>query len=170
MNATIRKTVISDIPATVRVYDSARAYMRAQGNLSQWTGGYPSADSLRADIAAGCSYAVIAPDGHLAATFFFSLAGEPTYNIIYGGRWLNSEPYGVVHRAASDGSLSGVMDLITDFCLQRCANLRIDTHADNRPMRRALAHIGFAHCGTILLANGDERLAFHIAMPPQKSV
>lgn len=165
MNTTIRKTVPSDIPDTMLVYDRARRYMRAQGNHSQWTGGYPSAQSLRADIDAGCSYAVIAPDGHLAATFYFSLACEPTYNIIYGGRWLNDEPYGVVHRAASDGSLSGVMGLITEFCLQRCANLRIDTHADNLPMRRCLDRLGFTLCGTILLASGDERLAYHLAKP-----
>lgn len=161
----IRNTATADIPDTLRVYDSARRYMRATGNLSQWTDGYPSADTLRADIAAGGSYAIIAPDGHLAATFFFSLEGEPTYDIIYGGRWLNDEPYGVVHRAASDGTVSGVMDAITEFCLQRCRNLRIDTHADNRPMRQCLQRLGYAHCGTILLANGDERLAYQLSSP-----
>lgn len=163
MNIEIRQASDADIPAILPIYDSARRYMRAQGNLNQWTGGYPSEQTLRADMASGGSFVCVAPDGHIAATFFFSLAGEPTYDIIYGGQWLNSEPYGVVHRAASDGSCPGVMAAITDFCLRRCPNLRIDTHADNRAMRAALARLGFVHCGIIHLTNGDERLAFHLA-------
>ena len=46
------------------------------------------------------------------------------------------------------------------FCMRRCESLRIDTHADNAPMRGLLRKLGFAQCGTIRLADGSPRLAF----------
>ena len=41
-----------------------------------------------------------------------------------------------------------------------CSNIRIDTHRDNRIMRHNIEKHGFAYCGIIYLANGDERLAY----------
>ena len=48
-----------------------------------------------------------------------------------------------------------------DWALEQCPNLRIDTHVDNAPMRRALEKYGFSYCGVIHIFNGDERIAFH---------
>ena len=52
----IRKTLDTDIPAVMAIYDVARAFMRAHGNATQWPEGTPSAEQLTADIAAGGSY------------------------------------------------------------------------------------------------------------------
>ena len=52
----IRKTLDTDIPAVMAIYDAARAFMRAHGNATQWPEGTPSAEQLAADIAAGGSY------------------------------------------------------------------------------------------------------------------
>lgn len=49
----IRKTLDTDIPAVMAIYDVARAFMRAHGNATQWPEGTPSAEQLTADIAAG---------------------------------------------------------------------------------------------------------------------
>ena len=57
----------------------------------------------------------------------------------------------------------GVMDAVLNFCYRHCDNIRIDTHRDNSIMRHCLQKAGFAYCGIIYLANGDERLAFHRA-------
>lgn len=50
------------------------------------------------------------------------------------------------------------------ICLQNCyeqiPNLRADTHRDNHILQYILKKHGFKYCGIILLANGDERLAF----------
>ena len=32
----IRKTLDTDIPAVIAIYDAARAFMRAHGNTTQW--------------------------------------------------------------------------------------------------------------------------------------
>jgi hypothetical protein len=42
----------------------------------------------------------------------------------------------------------------------RYNHLRVDTHADNLPMQRAIAGCGFSYAGVIYLANGDPRRAF----------
>ena len=52
----IRKTLDTDIPAVMAIYDAARAFMRAHGNATQWPEGTPSAEQLAADIAARGSY------------------------------------------------------------------------------------------------------------------
>lgn len=44
----IKKAAPEDIPEIVKVYDIARDFMRANGNLSQWGGGYPGKDPLSA--------------------------------------------------------------------------------------------------------------------------
>ncbi|MBP5619849.1 MAG: N-acetyltransferase, partial [Bacteroidaceae bacterium] len=49
---------------------------------------------------------------------------------------------------------------IMDFCFSRERNIRIDTHRDNSIMQHNIGKHGFAYCGIILLANGDERLAY----------
>ncbi len=37
----IRKTLDTDIPAVMAIYDAARAFMRAHGNATQWPEGTP---------------------------------------------------------------------------------------------------------------------------------
>lgn len=49
---------------------------------------------------------------------------------------------------------------IIGFCFSHDANIRIDTHKDNRIMQHNISKHGFAYCGIIYLASGDERLAY----------
>ena len=81
--------------------------MAQTGNPSQWPPTYPSAEILRADLAAGRSY-VCEEDGAMVATFCFGIFDDPTYAEIYDGAWLRDAPYGVIHRVASDGRMPGV--------------------------------------------------------------
>ena len=66
----IRKTLDTDIPAVMAIYDAARAFMRAHGNATQWPEGTPSAEQLAADIAAGGSYVAGRDRGRIADLFF----------------------------------------------------------------------------------------------------
>ena len=47
-----------------------------------------------------------------------------------------------------------------DYAFSVTDNVRIDTHADNAIMQHNILKHGFRFCGTILLANGDPRLAY----------
>ena len=99
-------------------------------------------------------------EGRILAVFMFSTEPDPTYAEIYDGAWLSDAPYGVIHRIAVAEQGRGIMDFCVNFCAEKCESLRIDTHRDNAPMRRALEKRGFRYCGIIYLESGDERLAY----------
>lgn len=156
----IRHTQPTDLPELLEIFANARRFMAENGNPNQWGDHTPTVDMLKADIGAGCSY-VCVQDGRIAATFFLSTAGEPTYRVIREGTWLDDAPYGVVHRIAAAQQGHGAAAYCLEWCLARCGNIRIDTHRDNRPMQRLLARLGYTYCGLIDLEEGrGERLAF----------
>ena len=155
----IRKAEMSDLPRMMEIYAQAREYMRANGNPNQWINGYPSREKIREDIEAGESWLCV-EDGQILGVFCFFIHKDPTYDVIYEGVWLNDEPYGVIHRIAVADHRKGVASFCFEYGLSRCPRLRIDTHRDNIPMQRSLSKNGFTRCGIILLANGDERIAY----------
>lgn len=155
----IRQASVQDIPEILRIYEAARAFMRRSGNLTQWTGGYPSEEIVRADIASGVSYVLENEAGHLHAVFALIPGDDPTYAYIEGA-WQDASPYAVIHRAASDGSERGTFRAMLAFARARYNHLRADTHADNHPMQNCLQKNGFAYCGIIYLASGDPRRAY----------
>lgn len=191
----IRPATPHDLDALEHVYDSARAYMRQTGNLTQWTHGEPSRAELTDALAHGMLFVGVADEqdgatrseAEAASTSPTSAAAqadeqdlphcafvllrteEPTYRRIYDGSWLNDEPYYTLHRVASDGQLRGVVSAATAFAAAQARtagvlNLRIDTHADNHPMQRALERAGFTRCGTIRIADGSPRIAFQLVI------
>lgn len=99
----IKKAALEDIPEIVKVYDIARMFMRANGNLSQWGGGYPGEPLLRGDIQAGNLY-ILCADGAMEGVFAFIPGEDPTYRYIEDGNWHRNRPYGTIHRLASRGT------------------------------------------------------------------
>ena len=158
----IRATTTDDMELLMPVFEQAKRFMRKNGNLHQWTGGYPSREILAADIAIGSSFVCLDDEGVIVGTFCFRYgpAPEPTYAAIYDGSWLNDKPYGVIHRIASAGRVGGIFAACLNWCRGYIDNIRIDTHRDNRVMQKLLVRHGFSRCGIIFLANGDERIAF----------
>ena len=156
----IRPARPEDLGAIMAVLDAAKGIMRASGNTGQWVGGYPSEEAILGDIAAGGGY-VVADNGKPVGYFAFLPSPEPTYGKIYGGEWLDdSLPYHVVHRIGSYPEVHGVFASIMDWCFKADPNIRIDTHRDNLIMQHNILKHGFSYCGIILLASGDERLAY----------
>lgn len=151
----------SDLPEILRIYKSAREYMTANGNPTQWAGGYPQEKLLLNDIAKSQLYVVLRAD-KICGVFAFILGVDPTY-INIDGAWISSADYGTIHRIASDGKESGVFCEALDFCSEKCRHLRIDTHKDNRTMRSLVANHGFTYCGVIHVDDGSERVAFERA-------
>ena len=156
----IRKSTPADIPAMMALFESARGIMRSDGNMEQWSGGYPSEELVMRDISLGNSY-IVEQGGCPVATFAFIVGVDPTYLKIVGGDWLeNTLTYGTIHRLASAPDSHGVARACFDWCWSQCRNLRADTHRDNHIMQHVLESNGFRYCGIIYLADGAERLAY----------
>lgn len=158
----IRHSTMADFERVTAIYDAARRFMVAHGNPNQWSArGWPPEDVIRADLESENGYVCLS-GGEVVGAFFFRQGKDidPTYRVIEG-RWLNDEPYGVIHRLASDGSVKGVGAACIDWAMARCDNLRIDTHGDNKVMQNLLSKKGFVYCGIIHVAeDNDPRLAY----------
>ena len=156
----IRPGKKEDIEEILEIFKSARKYMREKNNLTQWSDDYPGEKDILTDIKNGNSYIGIDKNRNIVMTFAFILGNDPTYKIIKEGTWLNSQPYGTIHRIASNGKYKGVLKKACDYCFNFTDNIRIDTHEDNAPMLKALDNIGFTKCGIINCRDGSPRIAF----------
>jgi hypothetical protein len=155
----IRNTVLTDIDNVMEIYDKARQYMRDNGNLNQWINGYPNIELITGDINNKSSY-VCLDNNQITGVFRFTLGIDPTYIKIYEGKWMNEEPYGVIHRIACASHKKGVASYCLNWCLEKGKNIKIDTHRDNVIMQNLLLKNGFSKCGIVYLEDGAERLAF----------
>lgn len=157
----IRNTREEDMPRIMEIFSIARTFMRRNGNLHQWNGAYPGEEAVRKDMLHGWSHVITDNTDRPFATFCMMNTPEPTYSEIFGGSWLNDDPYVVLHRVASDGSVPRTFHSMVEYAASKCNNIRVDTHRENRPMQEALLREGFTRCGVIFLADGSERIAFH---------
>jgi RimJ/RimL family protein N-acetyltransferase len=157
-----RRAREEDLDAVAALYERARAFMRAQGNHTQWTGAYPARVDAQGDLAARALWVI--DDGAEPAACLSLLSGpDPTYERIEGRGWLNDAPYWVVHRVAVGTPGRGLGSRCLRWACERHGNVRADTHESNLPMRRALERCGFVSCGTIWVADGTPRVAYHFA-------
>lgn len=180
----IRRARREDIPRLQEIFARARSFMKEAGNPDQWNADYPSRELIEKDIESGDSYVVTLDNstdkktkldfrpesqrgyGKIEATFVLRKGPDPTYDIIYNGKWQNEKPYAAIHRIASSGTLKGIFHLAMLFAMHRYDNIRIDTHRNNMPMRKAIIKEGFKYCGIIHCWSGDERLAYHYTSSP----
>lgn len=157
---TVRKATMNDLERAEAIYQRAREYMRETGNPNQWKNYHPDKETVTEDIELQQLYLLCEGD-IIHGVFAFIPGVDPTYNEI-DGAWLNDEPYAAVHRVASAGLMKGVLSHIMAYCAERCDNIRIDTHLDNKIMQHQLTKLGFIHCGTIILDIGEPREAYHL--------
>ena len=153
----IRFAAGDDLKFIAGAYEHARAFMRENGNATQWPDGYPGMDVVRADVERGHAHIVADDEGPLAV-FSFIPGPDETYAKI-DGTWHSEAEYHVIHRVAAVRG-QGVARAIFSFAADHADYLRCDTHEDNAPMRRALESFGFRERGTITVANGTERVAY----------
>lgn len=156
------------LDAMTAITDQAKANMAAM-DIDQWQAGYPDRATWEADVAEGAAYVGV-EDGRVVAVFCYADTPEVSYDTLKG-EWLTAGPYAVIHRCAVDPAERGrglIAELFQFACdkaaAEGMASMRIDTHADNAPMRRAVEKFGFTYCGPITLADGLEagspRIAF----------
>jgi RimJ/RimL family protein N-acetyltransferase len=151
---------MEDFDIVMDIYAEARLFMQETGNKNQWINGYPSAELIIDDITKGNSYVCVNSDNEIVGTFCFMFGNDITYAAIYDGRWLNDEPYGVIHRLAGKKNNKGVAASCLQWCFEQCNNIKVDTHHDNIIMQNILEKNGFIRCGTIYTGNGTPRIAF----------
>ena len=154
----IRPAVPADYPTILSIYAWAREEMVRRGNPTQWGTNRPKEHLIRQDLKDGNLY-VICRDGEICGVFAMIPGIDVTYLSI-DGQWHSNEPYAAIHRVAGRGG--GIVDAWVEFCRKRMSYLRVDTHKDNYPMRRALTRAGFSYCGNIIVDNGTPRMAYDL--------
>lgn len=155
----IRTAAEADLDEVLAIYAHARRFMAENGNAAQWGNTYPPMERVRQDIAEGKCH-VCVEGGRILGVFYYAREEDPTYRDIREGKWLNDEPYAVVHRIASAEGNRGVAAFCLGWACEQAGNIRIDTHDDNKPMQGLLKKSGFQYCGRITLADGSPRIAF----------
>ena len=155
----IRKTLPEDTATILNIFNTARQFMHATGNPTQWNANYPALEDLELDIQNGNSYVCVEND-KVVATFTLIIGDEPNYQLIENGSWRSEAPYGTVHRLASDGTTKGIARACFDFCKTQISHLRVDTHKDNKPMQACFKQNGFEKCGIIYVSDGTPRIAY----------
>ena len=155
----IRQAVEAEMDTIMELYRKARQFMADHGNPRQWPPAYPPGEMVLQDIRDGHMFVCVA-EGQIRAVFYYRQGQEPDYQDIRDGQWINEEPYGVVHRITSDGSVKGAGSFCLQWAFLQCKNLKIDTHRDNVVMQYLLKKNGFQYCGIIHIRNGEERLAY----------
>jgi len=155
----IRKAAIDDIKFIMPIYDYARKFMKENGNEGQWGDSYPEQELLEIDIQQEKLYVCI-DEAKIVGVFYFAQEEDETYQVIKDGAWLNDEPYGVIHRIASAEGTKGIATYCLHWAFEQVGNIRIDTHANNKPMQGLLKKLGYVYCGEIVLADGSSRIAF----------
>lgn len=161
----LRKAVETDVEAIARLYDQARAVLKAAG-VDQWQDGYPDGSDALADIRAGRGY-VLTEDGKVVAFACLGFGEEPTYQRIEQGSWLGQGEYGFLHRVAVDPLAKGrgaaglfFEELKRQARERGLSSVRGDTHRDNLPMQRVMEKSGLQYRGMIHVEDGTERMAF----------
>ena len=155
----IRPAERTDLDDIEKIYAYARQFMVTNGNPTQWAGGYPSRELLEQDISHGKLYVAWNEDG-ISGVFVFAIGKDPTYDYIENGSWSSDAPYGTIHRIASRGN--GLFGEVLAFCRSKCAHVRVDTHADNKPMQHLAEKYGFSRRGIIYVVDGTPRIAYEL--------
>jgi len=153
----IRLANTSDTNRIFEIYEYARAYMKAHGNPYQWGDDRPEKSVTKDDIKNQRCY-VMEDDGHIFACFVFTIGFEKEYE----AKFPSKVEYGVIHRVASDGSKSGIVERIVDFAKGKVNLLRIDTHEDNKTMQRVIERQNFKRLGIIYLEDKSPRILYEL--------
>ena len=157
------------IDEIMKIYEDAVLYMRANGNYVQWKNGYPGRELVLSDIERERVF--IYTDGEkIGAVFCLDYDGDPLYETITGGKWLNNEPYVIVRRIAVSPEMHhrGISSECFDFTLRdarkrKVFDIRLITHEDNTAMLKAMGKFGFKYCGLIDLKDGHPRRAYQFS-------
>ncbi len=147
----VRNAELKDLNEILRIYESARLYMKNTGNPSQWDDSFPPPSMIEADIRKRTLY-IVERGRKICGVMEFHIGEEPYYAILDEGAWRYEGDYATVHRLASDGSERGIFSELLEFGKTICRHIRIDTHTDNIVMQRLIEKHSFEKCGAFISA------------------
>ncbi|MBQ3924932.1 MAG: N-acetyltransferase, partial [Firmicutes bacterium] len=153
----IRKAKKDDLERIMEIYRYAQELMIESGNPTQWGRTFPDIELIRDDIESGISY-VITDESGVQGVFALGEGDDPTYQLIEDGEWPSDASYLTVHRIASGGQVRGVFGFALQQIKSMANDIRIDTHENNKVMRRQIEKYGFKRCGTIFVRDGSPRI------------
>lgn len=156
----IKHAAVTDIDRILEIIEIGKQTQLANNNPHQWCDEPPVKAKILEDIKLKRSY--VYDDGAIYGTFMFSDKPDPSYTNIEDGAWLNDEPYGVIHRIASDTTHTGILHTAIEYAKQTCNNIRIDTHPDNTIMKHLLIKEGFMRVGIVYIDGKLRREAYHL--------
>ena len=150
----LRKTKKDELEFVMMIIEEGREFLKEQG-VNQWQHGSPSCDVIINDINAGISY-IYEKSGELVATAMLTTLDEDYEN--YPTFWSENSSYLAIHRLATSKQFRNqgiAREFMEDIYLfaksQNIKYLRIDTHLDNKIMRKFLSRFGFEEKGIIKL-------------------
>ena len=162
MDTVFRPASPADLDAVWDIIRQAQEFMHTQG-LDQWQDGYPDPAQLAEDVEEKQSYLLVQGDA-IIGTAVLQTTHEPDYDTIYEGAWQLDAPCACIHRIAMAAGQRGSGQAAKLLrCLEQQAMqldipyLRVDTHEDNRPMRRFLEKNGFVQCGVVYMSRGHQK-------------
>ncbi len=149
-----------------RMIADGRASLFARG-VDQWQDVFPGEGDFARDIALAQLWVLADGADAPVAVAALCFGEDPSYRVITDGGWLGNPPYAAIHRVAVSDPCKGrgvAGVLFAALCgVARdsgCRTVRVDTHEDNRSMRRALEKSGFVYRGRIQTAHGSPRVAY----------
>lgn len=156
---TIRKAEKKDIPAVMEIIMQAKKYL-AMHQIPQWQTGYPEEIDIQDDLDHQGGY--VAVENNVVKGYcFIKVMPDHNYDVIEG-KWLNDEPYAVMHRTCIHDSCkgNGIAGMFVETAAEKADNIRADTHEKNRSMRKMLENQGFTACGTVYMEDGTPRIGY----------
>ena len=150
----LRTTKKNELEHVMKIIEEGREFLKEQG-VNQWQHGSPSRDMIINDINEGISY-IYEKSGKLVATAMLTTFDEDYEN--YPTFWSENSSYLAIHRLATSKQFRNqgiAREFMEDIYLfaksQNIKYLRIDTHLDNKIMRKFLSRFGFEEKGIIKL-------------------
>lgn len=150
----LREARQEDMDAVLTIVAQCQALM-AQRGIDQWQDGYPNRTVIAEDIAL-CRGYILEQNQQVAAYAALVFDGEPAYDALEGGEWLQQGSYVTVHRMCVSDNFRGqkvgenFFNHIAQFSLSLGVDaVRVDTHPDNQVMLALLGRIGFVYCGVV---------------------
>lgn len=157
----IVKAKEKDVKQIMDMVNDAKAFLKSKG-VNQWQDGYPNEEVFYNDIKEERLYVIKENEEVLGVYALVNY--EPTYDVIYDGKWSKDLPYVAVHRICVKESYKGkgISRFMFDELKKKYKYIRVDTHRENENMQRCLAKNGFSLRGSIYLDSESDRhrLAF----------
>lgn len=168
----LRKAKSTELDEIMLIIEDGREFLRQQ-RINQWQHGSPSKETIEQDIKEQTSY-VYEIDRNIVATAMLTNYDRDYEN--YPTLWSKCDNYLVIHRMATlknirnQGIGRQFLSAIMDFAKKENIDyIRIDTHKDNKIMRKFLSDFGFVKLGEIKLIiknnlDDKERIAYEIKL------